>query len=122
MITANRRVYIESPRDDQSVTVTAASYASRTTAAMLQSVTAGGDAYVRRSEDNGVSWQRVEDWAGSVPADSGRRRVRALPHFFLDITNLSPVPCYGCDPRSTLQIAEISQSSLRVIREIVLPE
>jgi len=35
------------------------------------------------------------------------------------ITNIVNEPVYGCDPRTTLQIAEIAEPSLRVIRESI---
>ncbi|MFH1008464.1 MAG: sialidase family protein [Candidatus Latescibacterota bacterium] len=37
------------------------------------------------------------------------------------ITNLNDWPCYNCDPRSTLQIAEIDTDTLCIIRESVTP-
>ncbi len=84
MITVRRTVYILWDRADQEVAVGANCYASTEKDIFLQSVYAGDEAYIRRSEDNGQTWERIEDWVGSIPLDNGNTLSRSLPAMYLD--------------------------------------
>ena len=77
------------------------------------------------SEDAGRTWSearmlRYEDRDPVyAPASFSRVFTSTKNGRAYLITNISDVPCYGCDPRSKLQIAEINRETLRVIRESV---
>ncbi len=77
------------------------------------------------SDDDGRTWTdgqmlRYDD-RGAVyaPASFSRVFLSSKNGRLYLITNISDKPCYGCDPRSKLQIAEIDMDTLRVIRDSV---
>ena len=84
MIGVERTVHIFGHRVDQAGGVTDASYASADRDILLQSVEVGGEAYVRRSEDDGQTWERLEDWVGSERLGENRTLTRGLPACYLD--------------------------------------
>jgi len=84
MISVRRTVYIPWPRADEAASVQSVSYVSLESDAMLQSVVCGDDAFIRRSEDNGETWERCEEWAGSEPLGDNRWLTRGLPACYLD--------------------------------------
>ncbi len=84
MITVRRTVYMPWPRADQQAAVGVTCYASTEKDIFLQCVSAGDEAYIRRSENNGQTWERVEDWVGSVPLENGNTLSTSLPAAYLD--------------------------------------
>ncbi|MCK5119304.1 MAG: exo-alpha-sialidase [Candidatus Latescibacteria bacterium] len=79
------------------------------------------------SSDRGRTWSEPEPLRytdGELaysPACMGRVfRSKKNGRFYL-ITNLNDWPSHNCDPRSTLQIAEIDPETLGIIRETVTP-
>ena len=84
-----------------------------------------GAKFYATSEDNGRTWSegrmlRYED-RGAVYAAASFSRVFVSSkngRLYL-ITNINDLPCYGCDPRTKLQIAHVNMDTLRVIRDSV---
>ncbi len=88
MITVTKSIHIEGTDDLDEVGVTGISYASVESNALIESVrTFGGDHYLRRSEDNGKTWQRTEEWLASKPIAEDLELERDLPDFYLDPNN-----------------------------------
>ena len=84
-----------------------------------------GTKFYAVSEDGGRTWTdgqmlRYDDRGGAyAPASFSRVFVSSKNGRLYVITNLTDLPCYGCDPRTKLQIAEIDLDTLRVIRDSV---
>jgi hypothetical protein len=96
MITVNRGIHILWHRIDEQALVQSISYASTTANSLLESVSTGyewiaidtdaptTDNFIRRSEDNGETWQRCEEWVSREPLGDNRVLARSLPAFYLD--------------------------------------
>ncbi len=84
MIEARRTTHIPWHRVDQDVGVGAVSYVSNDREAMMQSVRLPGEAFLRRSEDNGETWERFGEWPTSGRLADGTRISRSLPGIYLD--------------------------------------
>ncbi len=85
MIAVKRSVYIEWPHSEGQASVGGVCYASLERESFFQCVYLSGDAFMRRSDDNGQTWERCDEWAVLSEELGGNRvRSRTLPDFYLD--------------------------------------
>jgi len=102
-IVVSKSMHIRQPNMEEDANVLAISYASNEKNSFLEAVSlkqqrwyhfyinnepySEVEQFIRRSEDNGVTWERVEDWKMEIPLNSGRNMVYDMPEFFLDPDN-----------------------------------
>jgi len=84
MITVDRSIHIKGNSDTDEVSVSGVGYVSATENVLLESVSEDkDDTYLRRSEDNGKTWERCEDWLAHEVISDEMYLDRSLPDFFL---------------------------------------
>lgn len=86
-IEVQRSLHVERSSPSENAQVRDISYVSRDKNALIESLSIGRSGVIRRSEDNGRTWRKVEDWVTEEPLEGGMTLVREFPLHFLDVEN-----------------------------------
>ena len=82
-----RTVHVQASSRSEIAQVRDIAYSSNDRNVLLQSISIGKRGVIRRSEDNGKSWEAVEEWTSEEPLGDGLVLERGLPEVFCDPDN-----------------------------------
>ena len=83
-INVTRTIHVQAPSNDTSAQVQAIAYVSNRNNVLLEAVRIGDRDLIRRSQDNGATWQVTEEWPSTQTLDDGLELDRAMTTIFCD--------------------------------------
>ena len=81
-IKVTRTIHIEEPHQGETAAVGNVDYITGDCSTLMESVALGSRRFVRRSEDNGKTWEIVEEWPPEKQIDDDLVLVTGLPTMF----------------------------------------